>query len=121
VARARSWGALVPAPIPVASVKSLKVPTVFNSKQPKQAGRNERRGTKMLELAPYGLTGLVAILLIAFCFACQDDSASFSDNHSFSSMADAELHNPKGIERRTRTADGDIGPRSQKHEGALNG
>jgi len=31
----------------------------------------------MLELMSYGLTGLVSILLVAFCFACKDGSASF--------------------------------------------
>ena len=35
----------------------------------------------MLELAPYCLTGLVAMPLVAFCFACKDDSALFGDKH----------------------------------------
>jgi hypothetical protein len=75
----------------------------------------------MLELAPYGLTGLVAILLVAFCFACKDDSASFSDKHSSRSMDDAELRHPKGVERCTCAVDTDAGPISRKHEGVLNG
>lgn len=75
----------------------------------------------MLELAPYGLTGLVAILLVAFCFACKDDSAWFSDKHPSRSMDDAELRHLKGIQRCTCAADGDAEPRGQKHEGALNG
>jgi hypothetical protein len=31
----------------------------------------------MVELTSYGLTALVAILVVAFCFACKDDSTSF--------------------------------------------
>jgi hypothetical protein len=57
------------------------VPIVINT----EAGasrRDQEVATQMLELAPFGLTGLVAILLVAFFFACKDDSASFSDKHS---------------------------------------
>jgi hypothetical protein len=75
----------------------------------------------MPEFASYGLTGLVAILLVAFCFACKDDSALFSDKRLSRSMDDAELRYPKGVERYTCAADSDVGPRGQKHEGALNG
>jgi hypothetical protein len=71
----------------------------------------------MLELAPYGLTGLVAILLVAFCFACKGDSASFSYKHSSRSMDDAELRHPTGVERCTCAADSDAGPKDQKHGG----
>ena len=68
----------------------------------------------MLELAPYGLTGLVAILLAAFCFACKDGSSR--------SIDDAELRHPKRDEGCTACApDTDAGPRGQKYEGALNG
>jgi hypothetical protein len=75
----------------------------------------------MLELASYGLTALVAILLVALGFACKDDSASFSDKHSSGSMDGAELRHPNSVERCTCAADTDSGPRDQKHEGALHG
>ncbi len=75
----------------------------------------------MLELAPYYLTGLVAILLGALCFACKDDSASFSDKHSSRSMDNAEFRHPKAVERCTCAADTDSGSRSRQQEGALNG
>jgi hypothetical protein len=75
----------------------------------------------MLEFASYGLTGLVAILLVVFCFACKDDSASSSDKHLSRSMDNAELRHPKGVARCTCVADSNAGLRSQKHEGALNG
>lgn len=74
---------------------------------------DEGKWMQMLELAPYGLTGLVAILVVAFCFACKDDPPR--------SMDDSELSHPKGVERCTCAADTDAGPRAQQHEGALNG
>jgi len=68
---------------------------------------------QMLELATYGLTGLGAILLVAFCFACKDDSSC--------SMDGAELRHLKGVERCTCAADTDAGARGQQHAGVLNG
>lgn len=53
------------------------------------ANSGERKWKQMLELMPYGLAGLVAIMLVAFCFACKDDSSH--------SMDDAELRDPKGV------------------------
>jgi hypothetical protein len=73
----------------------------------------------MLELAPYGLTGLVAILLVAFCFACKGGSASFSDKDPSRSMDDAKVRRPKGVEICTCAADSDGGPSGQKRERAL--
>jgi hypothetical protein len=49
----------------------------------------------MLELVTFGLTGLVAILLVAFYFACKDHATLFSDKLSPSLMCDAELRPPK--------------------------
>ena len=69
----------------------------------------------MLELMSYGLTGLVSILLIVFCFVCKDDTPS-SDP-----MYDAELRHPKPVERCARAANGDTGPQSRKHKAVLNG
>ena len=66
---------------------------------------------QILELAPYGLTGLIAILLVAFCLACKDDS--------FRSMDDTELSHPKGIEN--CAPDPAAGPRGQQRQGARNG
>lgn len=48
----------------------------------------KEKGMQILELAPYGLTGLIAILLVAFCLACKDDS--------FRSMDDTELSSSEG-------------------------
>jgi len=75
----------------------------------------------MLELMSYGLTGLVAMLLVAFCFACKDEFASVSGKPSSGLMCDAELRHPKPVERCTCAAKGDTGPQGQKHEGAING
>jgi len=75
----------------------------------------------MLELTSYGLTGLVAILLVAFCFACKDEPAVFSHKPSSGPIYDEELCHPKPVERCTRTANSDTGPQDPKHEGALHG
>jgi hypothetical protein len=75
----------------------------------------------MLELTSYGLTGLVATLLVAFCFACNDESASFSDQTSSGPMYDVELRHPKPVERCTGAANDDTGPQGQKQEEAVNG
>jgi hypothetical protein len=75
----------------------------------------------MLEFVSYGLTGLVAILLFAFCFACKNHSASLSDKHLSRSADYAELSDTKGIGECTCVADSGAGPTGQKHEGALNG
>jgi len=75
----------------------------------------------MLELASYGLTALVAILLVAFCFACKDDSGWFSGKHSSGSMGGPESSPLKGVEECRCAADTDSGASGQKHEGALHG
>jgi hypothetical protein len=75
----------------------------------------------MPELTSYGLTGLVAILLLVFCFACKDEFASFSEGPSSGPICDAELRHPKPVERCTGAANVDTRPQGQKHEGALNG
>jgi hypothetical protein len=75
----------------------------------------------MLEITSYGLTGMVAILLVVFCFACKDDPALRTDKHSSRSMDDAELRRPKGLKRCRWAADTDAGPRGPKTRGDLNG
>jgi hypothetical protein len=65
----------------------------------------------MLELMSYGLSGLVAILFVAFRFACKDGSASFSDKHSSCSMDRAEFRRPKNVERCPCAADTNACPR----------
>jgi hypothetical protein len=55
----------------------------------------------MVELTSYGLTGLVAIMLVAFCFACKDEFASFSNGPS--------------------PANSDPAQQDRKNEGALHG
>jgi hypothetical protein len=64
----------------------------------------------MLELMSYGLTGLVAILLVAFCFACKDDPTSLGPKLSSCSTCDARLRPSKPVERCTCAADSDAGP-----------
>ena len=75
----------------------------------------------MLELTSYGLTGLVAILLVAFCFACNDESVSFSDKPATGPMCDAESRHPKAVEGCTGAANDDTWHQGQKDEGALHG
>lgn len=75
----------------------------------------------MLELTSYGLTGLVAMLLVAFCFACKDESSSFSDKPSSGRMYGAKLRHPKPVERCTCAANGDTWLQGQQHEGSLHG
>jgi hypothetical protein len=74
---------------------------------------DEGKWMQMLELAPYGLTGLIEILVVAVCFAYKDDSSR--------SMDDAQLRHPKGVERCTCTADPDSDSRGRQQEEALNG
>jgi len=75
----------------------------------------------MLELASYGLTGLVAILLVAFCFACKDEPASFSHKPSSCPISEAEFCDRRPVERCTATANSDTDPPDPKHEGVLHG
>jgi hypothetical protein len=75
----------------------------------------------MLELTSYGLTGSLAMLLVAFRFACKDESASFSDKPSSDLRYDPELRHPKSIERCPCAANGDTGSQCQQHEGFLHG
>lgn len=75
----------------------------------------------MLELTSYGLTGLVAILLAAFCFACKDEPPSLSHKPSSGPICDAELRQPKPVEGCTCTTNGDTWLPVQQHEGSLHG
>jgi len=67
------------------------------------------------------ITGLVAILLVVFCFACTDEFASSSERPSAPPMFDADLRDLKPVERCTGVANGDTRPQDQKHEGVLHG
>jgi len=58
----------------------------------------------MPEFVPFGLTGLLAIVLVAFYFACKDRATSFSDKLSSDLMCDSELRSPKRSERRDACA-----------------
>jgi hypothetical protein len=75
----------------------------------------------MLELTSYGLTGMVAILLVAFRFACKDEPDSFGEKPSPSPICNAELRHPKPVERRTGATNSDTRPQGQKLEGVLHG
>ena len=85
-----------------------------------QQGRDWER-MQMLDLAPYGLAGLVAILLVAFFFARKTTFAFLADKHSSQSIDDAELRRPKDIERCMCEADTGSDGAGQKHEAASNG
>jgi hypothetical protein len=75
----------------------------------------------MLELTSYGLTGLVGMLFVAFCFACKGEPALFSHKPSSGPISDAELCHPKPVERCTATANSDTHPQGSKDEGVLHG
>jgi hypothetical protein len=75
----------------------------------------------MLELVSYGLTGLVAILLVAFCFACNGESASFIERPLTGPMYDAKSRHSKPVERCTGATNDDTRQQGQKDEGALRG
>ena len=75
----------------------------------------------MLELTSYGLTGLVVILLVAFCVACKGESTGLGGKPSPSSICDAELRPSKPVERCAGVANCNAEPQGQKHEEALNG
>jgi hypothetical protein len=81
----------------------------------------KKEWTQVLELTSYGLTGLVAMLLVVFCFACKDDFASFSERPSAPPMFDADLRDLKPVERCTGVANGDTRTQDQKHEWVLHG
>jgi hypothetical protein len=75
----------------------------------------------MLELTSYGLTGMVAILLLVFCSACKDEFASFSEGPQSGPMYEAELRHPKPVERDMGAANSDPAQTGPKHEGVLHG
>jgi hypothetical protein len=52
----------------------------------------------MLELSIYGLTGLAAILVVAFYFAYDDDFPSAGETSSFNLINNAQLDDSKSIE-----------------------
>jgi hypothetical protein len=81
----------------------------------------KREWRQVLEPTSYGLTGLVAVLLVVFCFACKDDFASFRERPSSSPMFDADLLDLKPVERRRDVANGDTRPQDQKQEWVLHG
>jgi hypothetical protein len=46
----------------------------------------------MVELASYGLTGLTAMLAIAFCFACGDELPRTSETSSYDLIDNAHVN-----------------------------
>ena len=56
----------------------------------KEASRGNGK-QRMLELASYGLTGLTAILVIAFCFAYRDELPNSREKFSHDRISDANL------------------------------
>ncbi len=53
----------------------------------------------MLELTIYGLTGLAAMMVIAFCFACGNDFLSALEKSSFDLINNARVNDcPMSVE-----------------------
>jgi hypothetical protein len=71
----------------------------------------------MPELTSYSLTGVVAILLVAFCFACKDESISSDSTLSSSPIYDADLRHPKRLEKYAGIANCDTAPRIRNTRG----
>ena len=97
-------------------IRTVPTGTADNARQVLKKG-----SAHMLELASYGLTGLAAILLVAFCFACKDEFASFGEGPSSSPICDAGLRHPKLVERCTGATDGNTRPQDQKGNGTFHG
>jgi hypothetical protein len=45
--------------------------------------RGDLREARMVELASYGLIGLTAVLVVAFCFACSIELPSIREKSSY--------------------------------------
>jgi hypothetical protein len=60
-----------------------------------------RRKVRMLELTIYGLVGLAAMLVIAFCFAYADEFSPAREKSSFDLINSAHLNDSQIIEAGT--------------------
>ena len=75
----------------------------------------------MLELTSYGLTGLVAMLVIAFCFAFSDDLGLAKEGPP-SDPNNPHVHgSPMPAETRAGAVCRDRAQHAQEPEGALHG
>lgn len=76
----------------------------------------------MLELTSYGLTGVVAILVVAFCVAYSDDLAPAKEKCSFDPVSNAHLPgSPMPAETGAVAVCSDRTQHAQAPEGAVHG
>jgi hypothetical protein len=61
-----------------------------------------QRKVRMLELIIYGLIGLAAMLVIAFCFAYADEFSPLRERSSFDLINNANLNDCQRIETEYR-------------------
>jgi hypothetical protein len=57
----------------------------------------------MVELASYGLTGLTAVVLVAFCLACSIELPSIREESSHDLLNKAHINDSSMIEARARS------------------
>jgi len=62
----------------------------------------------MLELTSYGLSGLVAMLVVAFCFAFSDELAPRKEESSFDPIKTYICLAPRCLEKRSPPPDPEI-------------
>ena len=76
----------------------------------------------MLELTSYGLTGLVAMLVVAFCFAFTDELARRKEESSCDPIRNVHLPASSGLNETLATArSNDRAQQDQKRKDALHG
>jgi hypothetical protein len=76
----------------------------------------------MLELTSYGLTGLVAMLTVVFCFAFKDDCALAKKTPSLDPIDNAHLlRTPMPVETGPGAVYGDRMQHGQERGGTLHG
>src|ERR1700683_3729479 len=57
----------------------------------------------MVELTSYGLTGVTAVLVIAFCFACGDELPRTRETSSYDLLNNADLNDSPLVETGARS------------------
>jgi hypothetical protein len=76
----------------------------------------------MLEFTSYGLTGLVAMLAVAFCFAFSDDLAPSKNKSSADPLDNAySIGSPTPVEKGTSVVCGDRLQHGQEQVDPLHG
>jgi hypothetical protein len=74
---------------------------------------------RMLELTIYGLVGLAAMLIVAFCFAYADDFSPAREQSPFDLIDDAHLNDAQIIETGSAQLRGTVGMQRETSPSSL--